>query len=185
MAVKDNRDRLEDAAQSSVQVSGLKGLSFRKLAEEVGIKSSSVHYYFPEKADLAQALIERYSEDMSQTLEGITQQRWGLKRKLDAYIEIFEHVSKNDRVCLCGMMAAEVESLNEDNKKLLDKFFNTMELWLVELFDANQDSIKSKLSSSDLSRAILSGLEGALLLDRVSSSQHHLTAQRALILSLI
>jgi len=58
----DKRDHLQQLAQVHVQRGGLKGLSFRTLADEAGIKSSSVHYYFPEKADLAAALIERYAE---------------------------------------------------------------------------------------------------------------------------
>jgi len=58
----EKRENLQDLAQEHVRHYGLKGLSFRTLAEEAGIKSSSVHYYFPEKSDLATALIERYPE---------------------------------------------------------------------------------------------------------------------------
>ena len=41
-------------AVTTVQKAGLSHLSFRTLASDAGIKSSSVHYYFPEKTDLAQ-----------------------------------------------------------------------------------------------------------------------------------
>jgi len=56
---KDKRQKLEEVAITAVQHGGLKSLSFRTLADEVGIKSSSVHYHFPEKSHLAKALIER------------------------------------------------------------------------------------------------------------------------------
>ena len=185
MAIKDNRDRLEDAAQDSVQLSGFNSLSFRKLADEVGIKSSSVHYHFPEKSDLAHALIVRYSAAVSETLNDIANQRWGLRRKLQAYIAIFEQTAKSERVCLCGMMAAEIEALNDDSRKQLDLFFKMMEQWLVDLLVANGDALNTDVTPAVLSSAILSGLEGALLLDRVSGNQSHLNAQKDLILSLV
>ncbi len=59
----EKREKLENAALESAQRRGMNGLSFRTLADEVGIKSSSVHYYFPEKSDLTRNLIERYTQN--------------------------------------------------------------------------------------------------------------------------
>ncbi len=112
--MNENRTILVNTAQNAVQHGGLKGLSFRKLADEVGIKSSSVHYYFPEKADLAQALIERYTTSLSRHLSQIATQDANLRGKLEAFIAIFEEVASQNKVCLCVMMAAEVESLSEE-----------------------------------------------------------------------
>jgi len=73
-----------------------------------------VHYYFPGKTNLAQAPIDHnIGPPLPKLYKDIAKQRWGLKRKLDAYIGIFDDVVKNDRNCLCGMMATEVESLTE------------------------------------------------------------------------
>jgi len=54
----DKRTEIETAATEAVQRSGLNNVSFRTLADSVGVKSSSVHYYFAEKSDLANAIIE-------------------------------------------------------------------------------------------------------------------------------
>jgi TetR/AcrR family transcriptional regulator, transcriptional repressor for nem operon len=53
----NKRTELQTLAQAIVQRSGLRELSFRQLAEQTGVKSSSVHYYFPEKHDLTAVLI--------------------------------------------------------------------------------------------------------------------------------
>ena len=98
--MNDNKQRLEIVAIEAVQHSGLGGLSFRTLAEEIGIKSSSVHYHFPEKADLAGALIERYSERFFSQLKEISSRKWGLKRKISAFIAIFEQVAEEEKICL-------------------------------------------------------------------------------------
>lgn len=181
----DKRERLEQAALGAVQRNGLKGLSFRVLAEEIGIKSSSVHYYFPEKSDLARTLIKRYSEEFFLALENIESKRWGLSRKLKAFIAIFEEVASDGKLCLCGMMAAEVEQLDSDNRELLNKYFRDTEQWLICLFDAYPDDLNTTLNATTLAKSLLSGLEGALLLDRVVGDNQRLKAQRDVFLAFV
>lgn len=183
--MRDNRQKLELAALNNVQRSGLKGLSFRTLAGEIGIKSSSVHYHFPEKSDLARTLIERYSTTFFAELNDISNQKWGLRKKLTAFITIFESVALEDKLCLCGMMAAEVEQLDADNRKLLKSYFIDTEKWLADLFDEHHASISTSLSSKTLSKTLLSGLEGALLLDRVMQDTQRMKAQKELMLSFV
>lgn len=183
--MKDNREKLEVAAQNAVQRSGLKGLSFRTLADEIGIKSSSVHYHFPEKADLARVLIERYSESFFIALGEISAETWGLKRKVRAFIEIFESVAEEDKLCLCGMMASEIEQLGESNQKLLSQYFLRTEQWLTDLFDEYRDDIITPLNSKTLAKILLCGLEGALLLDRTVGDRQRLNSQKELVLSLL
>lgn len=181
--MKGNREKLEDNALEAVQVGGLKSLSFRTLAEEIGIKSSSVHYHFPDKSALANALIERYSEEFFRALRDIGNKRWKLRRKIKAFIEIFESVAEQNKLCLCGMMAAEVELLDDSNRALLVDYFKDTEKWIIQLLDEHQDEIDTDLSSAVLARSILSGLEGALLLDRVVDDKQRLKAQKELYLS--
>lgn len=51
-----------DAAENRVRRFGHNGVSFRELAEDVSVKSASVQYHFPAKADLGVALVKRYRE---------------------------------------------------------------------------------------------------------------------------
>lgn len=183
--MKDVREQLEVEALRLAQQGGLKGLSFRTLATRVGIKSSSVHYHFPEKTDLARALISRYSEQFFERLEKISNSRASLKNKLRSFIGIFEEVAAANKLCLCGMIAAEVESIDETNRALLNDYFSGTEKWLQLLFEENAEELQSDFTSTQMAKVILSGLEGALLLDRSTGEQHHLRAQKELCLSLI
>ena len=57
-----------DVAEELIQKRGFNAFSFKDLQERVGIKTSSIHYYFPTKQELASALIERYSESFKDQL---------------------------------------------------------------------------------------------------------------------
>ena len=181
----DNRERLEQAALAAVQRGGIKGLSFRTLADDIGIKSSSVHYHFPEKSDLVRVLIERYSREFFSLLTDIEKKRWGLPRKLKAFIGIFEDVASDDKLCLCGMMAAEFEQLDTANRELLGRYFRNTEKWLSDLFEAHEDELKATISPQVLAKSLLSGLEGALLVDRVVGNNQRIRAQKETLLAFL
>jgi len=182
----DRRDHLQDIAQQHVQRGGLKTLSFRTLADEAGIKSSSVHYHFPEKADLCEALIERYSANLMDQLEEISARtKWNLRKKLNAFVGIFESVAKGDAVCLCGMLAAEYDNLSDQNRQQLHTFFRDMEKWLSAVFNHHKDELATTLPTQQLAKSIVSGLEGALLVDRVAGNNQAVTAQKNTILSFL
>ena len=64
----DKREQIEAIASAAIRKSGLNSVSFRTLADEVGVKSSSVHYHFPTKLDLAQSVVGVYTEDFGEAV---------------------------------------------------------------------------------------------------------------------
>ena len=62
------KTRILDVAERLTQTKGFNGFSYLDLAEEVGIKNSSIHYHFKAKIDLAEALVERTHDDLIEAL---------------------------------------------------------------------------------------------------------------------
>ncbi len=67
--MSDIKTAIMDAAERRMQVGGFGGFSFRELATDVGVKSSSVHYHFPTKEALAAAVIRRWAEETSKYID--------------------------------------------------------------------------------------------------------------------
>jgi TetR/AcrR family transcriptional regulator, transcriptional repressor for nem operon len=67
--VSDVKTAIMDAAERRMQRGGFGGFSFREIAADVGIKSSSVHYHFPTKEDLSAAVIRRWAEYTSELID--------------------------------------------------------------------------------------------------------------------
>src|SRR5580692_3809779 len=67
--MSDMKAAIMDAAERRMQQAGFAGFSFREIAADVGIKSSSVHYHFPTKEDLAAAVIRRWAEYTSELID--------------------------------------------------------------------------------------------------------------------
>jgi TetR/AcrR family transcriptional repressor of nem operon len=67
--MSDMKTAIMDAAERRIQAGGFGGFSFREIAADVGIKSSSVHYHFPTKEDLAAAVVRRWADHASQNID--------------------------------------------------------------------------------------------------------------------
>ena len=65
---KSKADEILEVGQEFIQTVGYDGFSYRDIADRVGIKSASVHYYFPSKSDLALAVARQYRSDFSLAL---------------------------------------------------------------------------------------------------------------------
>ena len=185
------REEIEDAAMDAIQRTGLGHVSFRHIGEAVGVKSSSVHYHFPEKGDLVIALIEKYTLAFRERLEAIDKRSKSQKeggptteKQLKAFVKIFEDVIKAGKFCLCGMMAAEVASLDDEAKALLALYFKEAEDWLTNVF-ATSDDLTIDLEPRTLARIFISGLEGAILIDRATGGTNRLRSFNDLIRSLV
>ena len=67
--MSDVATTIMDAAERRIRIGGFKGFSFREIAAEVGIKSSSVHYHFPTKEKLAAAVVHRNTEEFVELID--------------------------------------------------------------------------------------------------------------------
>lgn len=180
----DKREQIVDTALQAAQRDGLRSVSFRQLADAVGVKSASVHYHFPTKRDLAESMVQRYTERFEARLADIARRKRTLNGKLDGLIQVFEQVLAEDDLCLCGMMAAELTALDANTRRALKHFFNVTEDWLARELETHRDDIRIGLAPDALGRVILAGLEGAILLDRVDRDGQRLDAFRRMLRAL-
>ncbi|MBY3037299.1 TetR/AcrR family transcriptional regulator [Rhizobium laguerreae] len=162
----DMREAVMTAAKATVQSHGYNALSFRELAKEVGIKSASVHYHFPTKGDLGAALARRYTEEGAAFLAKLLATSKDATWCMDRYAEIFRSALANDnRMCLCGIMSAELDDLPAEVRIEVDKFAAMNADWLGKVLSR----AKPTASEQDLrehAMAIFAAIEGAQLVAR-------------------
>lgn len=152
------KEAILDAAESRARRGGYNGFSFRDLAEDVGIKSASVHYHFPTKERLAEVLAHRYVDRMAVYLGDPTklQPRAAVKHLADIFIKANE---ADDQMCLCGVFAAESGSLPQQVLPEVAAFFDLISKWL--------NTALRPAESAPKATEIIAAFEGAMLMSRV------------------
>jgi TetR/AcrR family transcriptional repressor of nem operon len=180
----DTPSRILDVAERIVQTRGFNGFSYADIAGELGVTKASLHYHFPGKADLGSALIARYAGRFATALEAIDADEPSAREALAAYAALYLRVLQGDRMCLCGILAAEFQTLQQPMRDAVTRFFDANQRWLAAVLEQGQadGTIAFEGSAHDAAGLILSGLEGAMLVARAygDSARFESAAERLL-----
>jgi len=164
----ESSSRILGVAEELAQRRGFNGFSYGDIAERLSITKASLHYHFPSKADLGQALIARYRQSFDAALHAIVRESPDARRRLRRYADLYCNVLVDDRMCLCGMFAAEYSTLPETMQTDLKAFFDANERWLSRVLDAGRRDGTLAFHGTPKERAhlLLGTLEGAMLVAR-------------------
>ena len=160
--------RILDVAERMLQVRGYNGFSYGDVAAELDITRAALHYHFKGKAELGQALIERYAARFGAALADLDATAPDAASKLRGYAGLYTDVLSADRMCLCGMLAAEYQTLPKPMRSAVVSFFDDQEAWLVRVLEQGREEGTLRFSgpSSEAAQMIVGGLEGAMLVTR-------------------
>ena len=161
-------ERILDAAEPLVQLRGFNAVSYADIAAALGVTTASLHYHYRTKATLGVALVERYTRRFTASLAAIDAVGGDAPADLAAYVELYASVLAGRRMCLCGVLAAEAETLPAAMRRAVVAFFDANEAWLANVLACGREAGTLALdrSPAETARALVGALEGALLVAR-------------------
>jgi len=185
----DTYHQILSLAEKLIQTQGYNAFSYKDIAKTIGIKTSSIHYYFPTKADLGKTVLQKHIEALLEALNPImNNNKLNSRKKMEFFINaIFSKTYyDNKKMCLGGMLASDILTLPDLIQREVADFFHQIELWLTDLM--NQAIVKKEFSitKKDIkteAKLILSLIEGSLLLARLFEDEGYLESARKQILS--
>jgi TetR/AcrR family transcriptional repressor of nem operon len=162
--MENKEEEILKAAESMVREGGYNSFSFRDIASAVGVKSSSVHYHFPTKADLGAAVAGYYTNKFLSNLGDPVQLIADGTDPIKVYVRAFKGaLTKDKRMCLCGMLGAEIDGLPSKVAVQTKIFFERNIEWLTIAYASKglKKGAKTKAMQT------LSLLEGAMITSKV------------------
>jgi TetR/AcrR family transcriptional regulator, transcriptional repressor for nem operon len=149
-STSDVKTAIMDAAERRMQLGGFGGFSFREIAADVGIKSSSVHYHFPTKEDLAAAVIRRWAEETSKFIDKELEKDPDPVR---VWTNAFRGTALSEgRMCPCTVLGAASQDLPPEVAREVKGFFKMC-----------LDKLVAEGLSANSAAEVLSTIAGALV----------------------
>jgi TetR/AcrR family transcriptional repressor of nem operon len=164
--------RILDVAERLVQTRGFNAFSYADIARALAVQKASLHHHFATKADLGLALVERYRTSFLAALAALEKERSGAVERLEGYVELYGSVLRQRRMCLCGMLAADVATLPRPLRESLAGFFVENERWLERVLEEGRrrGEILFDGGAGSLAAFVVGSLEGAMLVARGSGN---------------
>jgi TetR/AcrR family transcriptional regulator, transcriptional repressor for nem operon len=187
MAERSNNtaERILDVSERLVRQRGFNAFSYAHVATEVGITTASLHYHFPGKDQLGEALVLRYTERFRQALERIEAEQPAASDRLAAYADLYADTLNGHRMCLCGMLAADFETLAAPVRESVVEFFDDNERWLARVLERGrvEGTVRFDGPPEATARLLIGGLEGALLVARPYGDPERFRSAAAMLLA--
>src|SRR5262249_23185099 len=107
--------------------------------------------------------------------------------KLHAYADLYLDVLRGRRMCLCGMLAAEYQTLPEAMQEAVLSFFDLNEAWLARVLEEGRadGTLRFERTAAGARRMIVGSLQGAMLVARPRADLDRFQEVAALLLSSI
>ena len=154
----DTRLDILDTAEQRMRDVGYHSVSFRDLADDLGIKSASVHYHFRRKEHLGVELVRRYANRFFDILEVLVES--GMS-PIEAFAQAYRRAFlKNHSGCLCGMLASEARGLPQEVSDEVTKFMDHSIDWVVNALPSDMDDATRRQAAVQ----VLASLQGAMML---------------------
>ncbi|AGP34642.1 TetR/AcrR family transcriptional regulator [Sorangium cellulosum] len=160
-ATSATAERILDEAELRMRHGGYNAVSFRDLAKAVGIRSASIHYHFPQKEDLAVALVHRYSAKFFTALAEQTRDASDSIQRVRQFCCAYRRdLLGANAICLCGMLGAESCGIPQAVSAAVAGFLQANIDWLVTALPTglNLDERRSRAIG------IVASLQGAMIL---------------------
>jgi len=168
-AASDTREQLLSAAMEFVEIRGFNAFSYRDLSERIGIRTASIHYHFPTKADLGVAMVVRHRKENAEFFQRLDLSGGTSFARLKEYCEAFrKSYGSGARICFGGMMATDSESLTPEILQEVRGCYQDHEDWLARTLKAGKRKGEIALSDTPeiVARALFDALEGAMFATR-------------------
>ena len=159
--MSNKKELIITSATQMIRDGGYSAFSFREVADDVGIKSSSVQHYFKRKEDLAAAVAHEYSNSFFNTL-GTVIETQSPKQQFIHYSDVFiQSFTTSKRACLCGILTHESPSLPQPVINEVDTFIDKNIEWLKAAYAAKEDT-NAPEDIEELAIISYTSMEGAM-----------------------
>ncbi|HEY4337872.1 MAG TPA: TetR/AcrR family transcriptional regulator [Puia sp.] len=168
--MKATREHIVRLADSLIRKRGFNAFSYADIAAVLDLRNAAIHYHFPTKSLLGQAVIreELLRLEEYQHLHGSL----GGDLQLQHLVSTFYHNSQRNAVCLMGALTPEFATFDADMQSMLQQLCTVIREWVAGCLEEARNSGRLRFSGSaaDRSALVVSTLLSSLLLSRVEGA---------------
>ncbi|PWB23770.1 TetR/AcrR family transcriptional regulator [Flavobacterium sp. HTF] len=134
MTTKEN---IITKADQFIRDKGYNAFSFKDISNDIGIKTASIHYHFPTKSDLGVATIREHIDRCETLIKKVANE--SPLKKLEAFLDVQTQIKYENKVCIVGSLATDLNTLDESIKTELKKFAELVLNWITEILTEGKE----------------------------------------------
>lgn len=164
----DTKTKALDLGRHYLQTLGFNGFSFQTVADALGIKKASLHYYFASKEEMGLAILEDYQNAYVSWAKKIHD--LPADKKMEQMLQMFYKIGKDkNKICPLGALCSDFNTMSEKIQDRLREFHFQQRKWLIATI---KDGMNNKIFREDLNPTVvadsfLAAIQGGLQVARM------------------
>lgn len=153
-------------ADRLIRRKGYNAFSYADIAGVMEIRNAAIHYYFPTKSELGQAVIEKELERLRQ--HRLRVEEGSGEEQFRSLVSVFYRNSQLNNICLMGSLLPDFTTFDPDMQKAVGRMCDIILEWMTGSLDKARKERKVRFEGepSDRAALVVSTLLTALLLAR-------------------
>ncbi|ASS49487.1 MAG: TetR family transcriptional regulator [Candidatus Fluviicola riflensis] len=147
------REIIIDTADQLIRSNGFNAFSFKDISNKIGIKTASIHYHFPTKSDLGVATINEHIQRFEHLKKEFANK--SPLQKLNGFLSIYSQIKSENKVCLVGSLATDLNTVDDSIKIELKKFAELVLLWVTEILTEGEKQKVFEFQHTPRTKALL------------------------------
>ncbi|MAX80916.1 MAG: TetR family transcriptional regulator [Crocinitomicaceae bacterium] len=178
----ETKDQIVETANTLLVERGYNAFSYKNISEKIGIKTSSIHYHFPTKADLGVAVIQKHVAALQQTIQRTKNEPPA--SRLNKLFLYYQRLANDSKVCIVGAIASEITTLEAPVRTAILAFSNCVIDWTTSILtDGIEQQVFKKITHPRLkAKQIISSLMALVQIARMENDNQPLDQIPQLIL---
>ncbi len=164
----DKKREALQLAKTYLQTLGFNGFSFQTIADSLGIRKASLHYYFSSKEEMGLELIKDY--ESAYKLWSAKVADLSAAQKLEKLVSMFLKISEQGQyICPTGVLTSDYNTLPAKMKKKVKDFHFMQREWIIETLEQGKKerTFRQDLDTKITADLIMATLQGGLQLMRL------------------
>lgn len=167
----NTREQILDIAETLLQELGYNAFSYQNISSELGLKNAAIHYHFPSKSDLGNAIIERFIARFITWRDQHTRKGTDPVSLINGYFAITANFVRNGgKVCPMGVLETEFNAISENMQNSLRQFDSLIRSFVSDALEKGrqQGLLHFDGKAEDKGLVITASLQGGLQIARVA-----------------
>lgn len=136
LCVMETKEKIVTEAITFITTRGTNAFSYKDISKEIGIKTSSIHYYFPTKNDLIVAVLEHVIQKNKEDRKRNNYSN--MKSALRGYIDEHVLIREQNKVSVIAALAADINTLEPQIKAILNNYIEEEIDYLAQILNKGE-----------------------------------------------
>ena len=153
-----------------IRKKGYNAFSYADISKQLNVKNAAIHYHFPTKPDLAEAVVDFHTDSFNRFTEKASSRNEADQIKM--FLNFYASIQLSGKLCVIGSFAGDWNSMEEEIQHKVTEFTEHVLSWITDTLSKGKEKNLLSFSSPAKIEAlkILTNMCAGTQLARVTGS---------------